>query len=384
MGYRKFLFTFLSIILFFVAIVTMFLFYLNGIYEHNSYENIVDHQIKNDAIYGSALNENYFKYRLAMVKKIKPEILMIGSSRAGQFRKKFFNTSFLTTANGANTLREMEYFTKEVLKIYHPKVIIFIVDPWDFNPKYPNYQQAKYQGLSGTDIGFEKIFLSLKYIVERKMPIINIFNKHSYFNATTGYSSMGIRSIVAGDGSFPDGSYMASSLIYNADYSTDREFLDTLKRIRNGENLFAWSKQIDSQRVMEFQKMIDQVRRNNIEVISIVVPLAPRVYQEMQKEKEKYAYIEQIKNEVGNLKFLLNPAIIDTNNCEFLDGFHPGDVAIARTLKKIGEEDKAFGKYLDMQEINLTIRNYAGHVYSNESKTGIKEIDFLRLGCTKK
>lgn len=137
MRYRIFLILYLGFFLSFIAITTLLFLYLGLIYEHNSYEAIAKRQIKNDSLYGSALNENYFSYRLAMIKLQKPDILAIGSSRVGQFKAKYFKHSFYTAANAANHLEEMQQFIDEVLKIYTPKVVILGLDPWWFNKKVP-------------------------------------------------------------------------------------------------------------------------------------------------------------------------------------------------------------------------------------------------------
>lgn len=355
---------------------------LNRIYEHNSYDEIVQHQIETNAIYGSALNENYFKYRLAMVKRIKPDILVVGNSRAGQFKSKFFNTSFLTTPNGSNTLREMVFFVDEVLKIYRPKVMILIVDPSDFNHRFPNFQRAKYQNISGTDIRFEKIVLSLKYFIEGKIFIDSILSKN-VVNSLNGFNSMGIRAISLGEGSLPDGSYIFSSLYYGKKQSDDLQFNKSLKHVHEGYYFFSWGDKIDIARVQEFKKLVERIESCGIDVVVITPPIAPIVYKEMMDiNREKFSYIKEVEK-LKKINFYFNPFLLQSNDCEFRDGIHPGEVTIARVLKDISKTDIVLKKYLNMRIINSTIEKYAGHVYADSNPSGLQEVDFLGLGCKK-
>lgn len=382
MGYKKFFYVFLLIIAFFLFLCVALFICLNRIYEHNSYDEIVQHQIETNAVYGSALNENYFKYRLAMVKRIKPDILVIGNSRAGQFKSKFFNTSFLTTPNGSNTLREMAFFVDEVLKIYRPKVMILIVDPSDFNHRFPNFQRAKYQNISGTDIRFEKIVLPLKYLIERKISLDSIVGANKV-NLLNGFNSMGIRAISFGEGSLPDGSYIFSSLYYGKKRSDDLQFSKSLKHVREGYYFFSWGDKIDIDRVREFENIVKKIENDGVDVVAITPPIAPTVYREMMDiNREKFSYIKEVER-LKKINFYFDPFLLHSNDCEFRDGTHPGEVTIARVLKAISEKDKVLKKYLNMNAINSTIEKYAGQVYAGTNPIGLHEVDFLNLGCKK-
>ena len=57
----------------------------------SSLNEIISYQLNSNGIYGSALYTNVYPYKIALYSKIKPEIVVIGSSTVLQFRENFFN-----------------------------------------------------------------------------------------------------------------------------------------------------------------------------------------------------------------------------------------------------------------------------------------------------
>ena len=87
------------------------------IFEHNSFESIVKRQLNHNSIYGTALNENVFAYKLELVKQTKPKIVALGSSRVLQLREEFFRDSFVSAGNAMNTLKEAKVVFRRSFKV---------------------------------------------------------------------------------------------------------------------------------------------------------------------------------------------------------------------------------------------------------------------------
>lgn len=387
MSYKKFLilwFIVLSILAFLFFIV---LKYLELLYEHNTYEEIVARQIKNNSIYGSALNENYFSYRLEMIKQTKPDIVILGTSRVGLFRQFYFNKTMITATNGANTLSEMEIFINRMLNIHKPKVVILNLDPWWLLKTFPNYSNATYQTLSGKDITEEKVLNILKYLLSNKIPLsTKFFNQNFIPNPYTNYDSLGIRAIQQSDGSLRDGSTAYVSIIYGVGKFQDIGFQNTLYRLKKQISPFNYGETLDQKRIQQFEKIQDILRKNGIEVIAFIAPIAPTIYDTIQKTyKKQFYYLNEINlyAKQYHIYNFFNPQSIDSSDCEFYDGFHGGDIAYAKILLKIAQTNNVIRDSINIKTLRQLVDERKDHTFALQHKEGMKEIDFLQIGCKK-
>lgn len=376
-----------------LTIATLILFccillYLSMLFEHNLYSSIIQRQIKNNSLYGSALNVNPFGYHLEKIKIIKPDIIVIGTSRAGQFKQKYFKNTFLTTPNASNTLAQAKTFIQEIVKIYKPKLMIFCLEPWWLNEKYPNYTNTNYHHLNGTNITAEKITHFFTFSLTGKIPFSTDFiftNKIS--NPLTKYDSLGLDAINNSNGSFIDGSYLYGSLIYGKTPHQDFQFKDTLWRIQNQNSYFLYGAHLDPKKLQNFIEIQNFITSHNIQLITIIPPLAPSIYAIMMKQYEKqYQYIHEVhqwaqKNQIYDF---FNPSILTTDDCEFYDGFHGGDVYYAKILEYIGRHNQTLLPYLNLNNIHWVIQNKSGLAYSGEHINGLYEKDFSGIGCQKR
>lgn len=389
MPYRKFLSLYIGFFLLLFVMTTTLLFYLSLLFEHNSYEEIAKRQIKNHSIYGSALNENYFSYRLKMIELQKPDILAVGSSRVGQFKAKYFNLSFYTAANGANNIEEMRQFINRVLEIYTPKVMILGLDPWWFNKKIPSPPQAlSYQTLQGDRISADKIKGAIKLLSQNKLPLsFDFLNAPLIHSPHSSKDSLGIRAITDSNGTFVDGSYFYASILYQTRKFIDIKFANTLWKIKNNKRQFTHGQEISEARIKTFNEILLTLQKKNIKVIAIFTPIAHQIFQVMSGDfREKYTYLFQLLERTKELKIenFFDPSVLPhSSDCEFYDGFHGGDVIYARILAELAKNQPSFAKYFNLESIHNTLKNKSGFAYSGEHFGDLRELDFLQIGCKK-
>lgn len=381
-------FSLLYLLCLFVGVVLVFIFLsiLSAFFEHNTYQQIVKYQIKHNAIYGSALNENYFSYRLELIKEIKPDIVAVGSSRVGQFKQKFFKNSFVAAANAGNSLAETHYFIEEMIKNHKPKLVILGIDPWWFNKKMPNNKYLSYQQNNGKNISSTKIFNALKIFASNPLFFSNQLITHQTTeNPYTTIPSLGFRAIAKSNGSFSDGSYLYFSTLSGISPAEDKNFNNSKERIRQEMFPFFYGEELYYPRIKEFYSLLALLKQNKIQVLILTTPLSPTIYDALINEKkEDFAWLQKFdefakKNKIFHF---LNPHKIQTIDCEFYDGFHGGDVAYARILEKISKIDSEIINFLNLQEIQKTIKTKGGYAYSDDLGE-YREIDFLNLGCKK-
>jgi hypothetical protein len=365
--------------------------WLSSIYEHNTFSTIVKRQIQNNSIYGTALNQNTFKYKLELLKQTKPVVVAIGSSRVMQFRKESFSVPFVNAGGAMNHLNEGLLFIEEMLTIYKPKYILIGLDFWWFNDNYVQPSIFSYHNNSGDIMDFKKIIKPYYFILKEKTSFNNlkyIYNNNFIENPLTAYDSLGFMAIKTSDGFRSDGSKLYAKTIFGIKESDDENFRDTLSRISKGNRRFQFNSDISRERVILFEKILKTILENNIKPIIIVPPVSNIVYQHMNNEK--YEFINKLNQYLNKLKVVSynyhNPELISINDCEFIDGFHGGDIFYQRILKDIYKSKKnvSFNKLININSIDENIKKYKGKVLTlNHQESLLKEVDFLKIGCIK-
>ena len=104
--FKIFLKTYVTCLMLFIIPVTILYIFLYRAGEHNTYKDIVNAQLKQKSIYGTSLNQATFSYKMELIKKIKPEIIAMGSSTILPFRREFFNGTFINAGGAVNNLLE--------------------------------------------------------------------------------------------------------------------------------------------------------------------------------------------------------------------------------------------------------------------------------------
>lgn len=386
-----------SIIIFFTFIVTFFLVSIPSFFvykillkakEDLSLQEATKFQLEKNAIY-NYLNLDRFKYKLELIKNIKPKIVAIGSSRVMQFREESFNTSFITTGGAMHHLNEGYLFLQEMKKIYKPEIIILGLDFWWFNEKLDQPRVFNY--LNKTEIDIKaKINQTLSIILKREidLDIFEYILKDT--NDITNYQNIGLRSIKYSNGYRKDGSYQYSNFILGDEKNSDIKFSNTYDRINHGNSGFEYASHISKERVEIFNEIIKFAKDNDIKLVLFIPPLANEVVEKMNSLGDKYNYVSEFRKLVKSTD-IENYDFHDMrdyykDSCEFVDGFHGGDVAYQRILKKMYDQNSSLSKYLNIELINKSISENAGKTLTIFDKTKYKiykERDFLELGCVK-
>ena len=118
------------------------------------------------------------------------------------------------------------------------------------------------------------------------------------------------------------------------------------------------------ERVEVLNNIIKFTKDNNIELILFIPPLANEVVERMDNLGDKYNFITEFRNLIKNSK-IENYDFHDMrdyykNSCEFVDGFHGGDVTYQRILKKMYDENSILSKYLNIESIKKSIDENVG------------------------
>lgn len=343
--------------------------------EHVIHKQSVDSSV----LFSSGINQNAFRYKLSLLRKREPETIAVGSSRAMQFRQQLFKGVFLNMGGAISHVGNLEQVSKEFKNLnYKPELILLMVDPWWFNANYPaakhHHLDTEYPEVINSDLIFNAI---------------KAFERGNWLLAMTRSNNLGIHSILTGEGFSVDGSYHYTSTITSAKPASDVQFSNTLSRIKNGNQRFEKASHADKELINRACNAIMQLEKSARQLVLIAPPFSKRVWSEI--EVEGYEYIQDAHSQLQTCSNLTihdysNPeSLTGSSDCEFIDGFHGGDITAARMLKDLIQQDTKLKKLVDEVFVGEFVDEFSGNAAGITTSliTNKIETDFLRLGCHK-
>ena len=360
-----------------------------------SSKEIVDIQLKKKnelCIVGSGFHDNSNAYYKALFTKVKPKIVSIGSSRIMQFRSAFFDKPFITIGAMTNLERGM-YFIDNVIQQSPPDIVIIGLDVWWFNENYISPDVNVIIDPSRYDINHRNLIYSTKeitsvyqWIREKKITLNEFFN--GMIGRDSESSGIGVRGIYDRSGFGPDGSHYYTNIVTGQKHAEDPFFDETKERIEGGRNRFQYGEIVHNKHINLLKKILSTLHNKDIETIIIFPPFAEAVNNAMDMMGEKYQYIDDLKAKLKELGIyyydFTNARLLGSDDCEFVDGFHGGDLTYAKILKYIYDKDPSIREYINISYLERVISNYKGIAFIPDARvTSLPEIDFLKLGCNK-
>ncbi|MDE5878961.1 MAG: hypothetical protein K2G99_02885, partial [Desulfovibrio sp.] len=120
-----------------------------------------------------------------------------------------------------------------------------------------------------------------------------------------------------------------------------------------------------------------------------IAPLSPRVLEAMRKTPGAWPHLFRLREALASRGIdaldCTDARGFASGDCEFIDGFHGGEVSYARILRRMADRWPALLAYVDMEKLDSVIRDWAGHVLVPDGRlTPLPEQDFMRLGCPKR
>jgi hypothetical protein len=355
-------------------------------------EDVVEAQQISGGLYGTALHPNVYPYKMELYAARNPKIVVIGSSRVLQFRQSQFDQPFVNLGRTINYPAEAVKLVQDMLALGAPRMVLFGIDHYWFNPAYTNALDFRTHRLRGGHLTPNALMKPFRWLLDKKVTISTyrefLFDRVP--RAANGAPLFGVLAILEGSGFGADGSRYYDNQVYGRRGAEDPAFQDTLGRIASGRSQFRHGESIDAQRFKHIQRSINLLTDAGVEVITFVPPMASPVTDAMAARANDYKYADIARTHLGKLGArhfdFLEISSLNASDCEFIDGFHGGDVVAARILKKMAKpQDTNLANFVDHSNLERTIRNFAGHALADRTYQRLdeREIDFLALGCTK-
>ncbi len=345
--------------------------------QHEQFKN------NNTCLYDSALNNISDIYKLEIYKYVRPDILVLGSSRVLQFRPNMFSVPMVNAGGGMGSVAQGYQFLTEALKEHRPKHIIMGVDFWWFNEEFDKVENIDFilPQFSNSIYELNNYLLPFKWLYDGKINIRNLkeYSSNCHFGAIASERQ---------DGYGPFGSYYYNSVVFGKNNSNDEGFKNTLRRIEEGNDRFQYGAKVSQGHYENFIKLMEMIKEEGLEVTIIFPPLASIVYEAMKNIENKYAYVweleDMIINQYDGFSFH-DSSLVSVSDCEFIDGFHGGDVVYARILNNLKSKRSELSQYINIDEVTQIENNRKGNAYDGhyDFYQHVKEIDFLKLNCRK-
>jgi len=390
--YRRFLLVLIVPILLLLPIGLLNRAFLENAGELTPLEEVVHIQQTRGGLYGTALHANDYAYKLELYRARRPEIVVIGSSRVLQFRQALFTRPFANLGLTVNYPAEALKLIDDMLKISTPKVVIFGIDHYWLNTAYVHALNFRSHDVRGGNLSPDALVTPLRWLADGRI------DPNTYRdlvvsgrpNAADKLPMIGARAILDGDGFGPDGSWYYNNVIYGRRPSPNPGFSETLRRIAIGGAQFRYGAKVDPARMADLRLAVTRLLGAGVGVVTFIPPMATPALSAMDALGDAYAYAKFARAEIATLGVehgdFLDGAVVGISNCEFIDGFHVGEVGTARLLVALAaQRGSVLADFVDGATASRVITTNAGNAAADRRfmRVGEQEQDFLALGCPK-
>jgi hypothetical protein len=384
---RDFLVAFLitTIVPLTLAFISLLFFLRSG--ENWTYESLVSFQRSHHAIFAPAADFDRFAYKLEIVRQVRPEIVVLGSSRALGFQGRYFRVPFVNVGHAMRSLEEGELFLSKMEYVPKPQNIIIVVDFWWFNSSVAPAGQS-YGRFPRLALNRDLVRLPLEYIWKGELglwqlPALAFLGYRR--NAVTNFENLGVEGISSSNGMRPDGSMLYAWAL--GDRSRYDPFARPSSMAAAGSDNFAWGDDVDQRLFERFSNLVKGFKHKGIAVSLVVPPIAPKI-KDLFARSGRYGYIEKLREMLRELDVptsdFHDAAQIPATDCDFMDAYHTGDITYLKMLVKMAHRWTWLADRVDLDAASRTIAAFDGNIIDqseSERFTGIAETTFLGMNC---
>lgn len=332
----------------------------------NNIDDII--ALENEVLIGYKYNESNYKYLKwkSIESKKKKDIIAIGSSRVLGLREELFSEKFYNA--GYTVINASDYlsFLKSIPNDKKPKLLILGLDQWIFNENWSKNKLNKKINYWQNSFRFYPSLQNIISVYSDFGSIFSFLNKKSKKIKNTTY--IGLRAYIDNIGFRKDGSMnyhgLVNRLINNDSTLKQYNFNDTKSRINQGNRKFQFANSTDKYAIIEIQKLLKYCSSNNIKVIGFLPPF-PKEILDIMINNNNYNYLNLIYknlhpsfNKYGfELWDFTDPKIINSNDSEFIDGFHGGELTYLKMIKFMTENNSLISDFVNHNNLTLLTIN---------------------------
>lgn len=355
-----------------------FLFLLNA-NELVSADEAVRRQQDSLVLY-NGLKNRLADYKLAAYRHRKPEIVVLGSSRAMQFRSYHFTKSFYNLSGVGPRPENAGYIVDQLLRIHRPELVIYVLDFWHYCET--GEQSPTAHRIAGFDEAEAEatnwLLIPSILIKDGKLSLADFVSIATGVKPTRrgGVSLIGISAVLQLSGFADDGSRY-TFLGHRKDSPLDRRWRQALQRIRAGASNFMHGCRLSHGRIELLHEIAEKLEAAGVRLVLMIAPLPDVTLKAMRAAGHAYAYIDEWRDTLER-----NPPapVFDfqvatrfgSPDCEFRDGFHGGEVTYIRLLREAARRPaNPLRAFVDAAALTRLIETHRGRLTVAGDRLGV-------------
>jgi peptidoglycan/LPS O-acetylase OafA/YrhL len=287
-----------------------------------------------DVIYSSDINERTFVKNRIKYETIKPEAIIIGSSRIMQASSKGTDIDLLNLSVSGASLEDLVAIWELSSGRFNPDYVFLGADPWIFNA---NSGQDRWKSLEAeygsalSKLGLAKDVSSSQSISTSSLNSVAI----SFFVSVN-------QSKIRADDDSPslvDKIRKDGSRVYNLAYAN--KSLEEIERsapsfVSYGMSNYEYSNEVR----LILEKFVSELKSQNRKVVFVLSPYHPTTYDLMRLQDRKFLEIESIFKEIAltygvELIGSYDPTEVGCLSEDFYDGMHPKDKCMEKVFSEL-------------------------------------------------
>lgn len=354
---------------------------------------------KTTEFYGTALNNNLREISFAIYNELRPEIVVISSSRGSDFRREFFKRSFSCVCSIMSNIDEGVQFFEAVKDNYLPKVAVIALDYWWFSAT-DDHSTVPWRGYgSAVKLTRPNILSPYDWIAEGKISLADFLSVSFGDRDRSDLSAepkLGVQAIKLSNGTRADGTWspLGTASLRNWPEESyghmDRLIREPEIVLQERAGRYSPDQKMSEETIAKLEGLVAAFQKRGSKVVLLMLPIATPIIEFMEKSG-RYKFIGDVRQRmslVGAEYYdFFDPRSFDSNACEFKDPHHGGNAMYARMLMKILDRNpsSALQDYVDYPRVEDIQRRFAGRIVATVGTESAQfhEKDFLRLGCQK-
>jgi hypothetical protein len=290
-------------------------------------------------VYLDEFSDHSFQFKLESTRLRRPEVLAIGGSRMNQWRSAMFKPyEFFNASNCLYTQHDYRRFL-EGLGDYAPRVLVFSLDFYTFNPDYDAFfERVSFSDMDGFGSSEQTGIARRLFGRARADPTVLLPTQREPLH---GVPALGLHAAETGTGFRRDGSYQYGAVILGRPDSGAASIDNAVARVDNGSVPLLRAAHLDQDRRRELERFAAAARQKGIKLVAITMPYTPRVKQALDRSSQHGIWREFQNDETA--RWIRQQGVIYFNFSdlesfggkpdEFVDPFHPSETAYSRMLQ---------------------------------------------------
>jgi hypothetical protein len=330
---------------------------------------------KQQVYYAPVYSEPRMLFKLRSSQARRPEILVMGTSRAGQIRSEFFRpgASFYNASMATEMLADYRIFLEHLPAEQLPKLVIAGLDQRYFNPHDKPAGSFAINVTNADSPWRVPVILAGKWRKIYEDYFAGKFHLAKVWNQPADDRLIGLRAVMLGDGFRNDGSFCYCLTTVEERRNLEgkspsgfawpslteaekrRNLDEALKLIDKSVRFFDAGDAVSAESLAELGRLAAFCQQHKIHLVAFLPPFSHAAYERFQTNG-KHGYMAKIapaaqpvlQGHGFTLHDYTDLGALGIPDSQFFDLVHPTEVGMLRLVLRLAESDPVLARYCDV------------------------------------